>query len=173
MPTPLYAQTMARYNLWQNNNLVGAASGLSGAERQRDRGAFFGSIQKTFSHLYWADQIWLSRFAGTPAPAGGISASLGLISDWNTFVEQRAALDHQILEWATTVYESWFDANLTWYSGALGRDVERPKQMLVTHFFNHQTHHRGQIHAMLTAAGIQPGDTDLFIMPSAEWAQMD
>ncbi|HAR51365.1 MAG TPA: damage-inducible protein DinB, partial [Roseovarius nubinhibens] len=56
-------------------------------------------------------------------------------------------------------------SDLAWYSGTLGRDVTRALGLCVAHFFNHQTHHRGQIHAMLTAAGARPGDTDLFVMP--------
>ena len=55
--------------------------------------------------------------------------------------------------------------DLSWFSGALQADVSKPMWMLVSHFFNHQTHHRGQVHAMLTSAGAKPDDTDLFIMP--------
>jgi len=66
-----YVQCMARYNGWQNRSLYGAADTLSDAERRRERGAFFGSIHKTLSHLLWADRIWLSRFTDgrRPAPA--------------------------------------------------------------------------------------------------------
>ena len=67
-----YVQRMARYNRWQNENLYGVADALSDAERRRERGAFFGSIHATFSHLLWADQIWMSRLAGSPRPEGGI-----------------------------------------------------------------------------------------------------
>ena len=57
-----YVQRMARYNRWQNRNLYGVADTLSDDERRRERGAFFGSIHKTLSHLLWADRIWMSRF---------------------------------------------------------------------------------------------------------------
>ena len=67
-----YVQRMARYNRWQNENLYGVADGLSEAERQRERGAFFGTIHKTLSHLLWGDQIWMSRFTDLPQPQGGI-----------------------------------------------------------------------------------------------------
>ena len=59
----------------------------------------------------------------------------------------------------------WLQGDLTWYSGSLGKDVARPKWLLVTHMFNHQTHHRGQVHCMLTQSGIAPGVTDLAFMP--------
>jgi uncharacterized damage-inducible protein DinB len=63
------------------------------------------------------------------------------------------------------VPQAWFDGDLTWFSGAMGKQMSKSKMLLVPHFFNHQTHHRGQIHAMLTAAGVKPGATDLAFMP--------
>ena len=59
---------------------------------------------------------------------------------------------------------AWLAEDLTWFSGAANREVRAPLRLLVTHFFNHQTHHRGQVHAMLTAAGQETGDTDLFLV---------
>jgi uncharacterized damage-inducible protein DinB len=165
MPSPDFALIMARYNLWQNENLVDAASQLSDQDRRQERGAFFGSIQKTFSHLFWGDRIWLSRFKGTPLPGGGIADSLELISNWDDFVVQRLSFDHQILDWARNVHPDWFEGDLNWYSGVVGKQMSKPKSLISMHFFNHQTHHRGQIHAMLTAAGLKPGMTDLGFMP--------
>jgi uncharacterized damage-inducible protein DinB len=160
-----YALTMARYNLWQNESILAAAGTLSPAEREKERGAFFGSILKTLSHLFWADRVWLSRFAGTPAPEGGIPGSVSLIGDWDTFIAERKAFDQRILQWAHDVAPDWFEGDLSWFSGALGRDVTKPKTVLVIQLFNHQTHHRGQIHAMLTAAGAKPDATDVPFMP--------
>lgn len=165
MPNREYALAMARYNLWQNENLLAAAEDLSPAERRKDRGAFFGSIEQTFSHLFWGDRIWMSRFAGTPAPEGGIPESTNLISSWSRFCEERKGFDAIILQWAHDVTPDWFKGDLTWFSGAVGREVTRPKKTLVIQLFNHQTHHRGQIHAMLTSAGAKPGDTDVPFMP--------
>ncbi|MCG7493248.1 damage-inducible protein DinB [Thalassobius sp. Cn5-15] len=157
---------MARYNLWQNENLITAADTLSAAERLQDRGAFFGSINATFSHLYWGDMIWLSRFAGTPAPTTGIPQSTGFADDWQAFKTDRKAFDLRILKWAHEVTPDWFQGDLSWFSGAIGQDVTKPKTTLAMQLFNHQTHHRGQIHAMLTAAGARPQDTDLPFMPN-------
>ncbi|MDA3888115.1 MAG: DinB family protein [Allgaiera sp.] len=162
-----YAQTMARYNLWQNENLLDAASGLSAEDRAMDRGAFFGSIERTFHHLFWGDRIWLSRFAGTAPHEGGIAQSTGFDGDWKAFRDARAALDRTLLDWANALVPEWFEGDLTWFSGAQGREITKPKRILVIQLFNHQTHHRGQIHAMLTAAGARPGDTDLPFMPDA------
>jgi len=165
MPDKEYALTMARYNLWQNESILAAAGVLSPAEREKERGVFFGSIQKTLSHLFWADRVWLSRFTGAPAPEGGIPESVSLISDWETFLAERKAFDHHILQWAHDVAPGWFEGDLSWFSGAVGRNVTKPKKTLVIQLFNHQTHHRGQIHAMLTSAGAKPDATDVPFMP--------
>jgi len=165
MPNTEYALTMAKYNLWQNQNLLMAANDLSPNDRAKDRGSFFGSIQKTFSHILWGDQIWMSRFADTPPPKSGITESTDLIQDWQQFCDERKAFDMQILQWAHQVTPDWFDGDLSWFSGAINRNVTKPKKILIIQLFNHQTHHRGQIHAMLTSAGSRPGDTDVPFMP--------
>jgi uncharacterized damage-inducible protein DinB len=165
MPNQDYVLTMARYNLWQNESILAAAGGLPAAERETERGAFFGSIQKTLSHLFWADMVWLGRFTGTAGPQVGIPGSVSLIGDWETFLADRKALDHRILQWAHDVTPDWFEGDLSWFSGALGRDITKPKKTLVIQLFNHQTHHRGQIHAMLTSAGAKPDATDVPFMP--------
>ncbi|PHR24324.1 MAG: damage-inducible protein DinB [Hoeflea sp.] len=160
-----YVLLMARYNMWQNENLIKAASGLDQAAREAERGAFFGSIEKTFSHLLWGDGIWLSRFEGRDPPASYKTESTALIETWDGFQQDRAALDRQILDWARAVPSEWFEGDLTWYSGLSGSTASRPKKMLAVQLFNHQTHHRGQIHAMLTAAGARPDATDIQAIP--------
>jgi uncharacterized damage-inducible protein DinB len=160
-----YVQRMARYNRWQNENLYGIADRLSVGERQRERGAFFGSIQKTLNHLLWGDQIWMCRFTDMPKPEGGIPESVALYADWERLKTERAAFDRKILDWASTVQPDWLAADQTYFSGAIGREVTKPRWVLVTHMFNHQTHHCGQVHCMLTQAGGRPSDTDLPFMP--------
>lgn len=160
-----YVQDMARYNRWQNGNLYGVAEPLSDAERRRDRGAFFGSIHATLSHLLWADRIWMSRLAGMPRPEGGIPESVSLYSDWNELKRTRATFDAVMVDWADGLDLASLDGELTWYSGAINAELRKPIWLLVTHMFNHQTHHRGQVHCMLTQAGGKPGDTDLTFLP--------
>jgi uncharacterized damage-inducible protein DinB len=162
-----HARLMARYNRWQNDNLYGAAATLSDEARRQDRGAFFGSIHGTLSHLLWGDSIWMHRFAGTPKLEGGIKDSPGHFADWDDLTARRKAMDETIIGWVEALTPDWLSGDLTWYSGAMGRDVSKAKWLLVTHFFNHQTHHRGQVHAMLTAAGAKPDDTDIPFMPDA------
>ena len=156
-----HVRTMADYNRWQNGNLYGAADELTDAQRREPRGAFFGSIHGTLNHLLWGDQIWMSRFADTPKPKGGIPQSVALFEGWDDLKRERQAFDSVIIDWAATLAPSWLEGDLTWFSGAAGREVTKPKWLLVTHLFNHQTHHRGQVHCMLTQCGVKPGATDL------------
>lgn len=164
MISPDHVRVMARYNHWQNQSLFREAAGLSDEARRQSRGAFFGSIQGTLSHLLWGDMIWLHRFANMPKPAGGIKDSAGQFASWDELAAKRKTMDETIISWADALSQDWLTGDLTWFSGALGRDVTKSKWLLVTHFFNHQTHHRGQVHAMLTAAGAKPDDTDLPFM---------
>jgi len=165
MIAPGFVQTMARYNAWQNRSLYGAADCLDDAARRVHRGAFFGSVHGTLSHILWGDTIWMSRFDGWEAPDMGIPDSAGAYPDWDDLKAARVAADDRILDWAGRVTEADLRGDLTWHSGALGREMNKPRALLITHFFNHQTHHRGQVHAMLTAAGARPEDTDLLILP--------
>jgi len=160
-----YVQRMARYNRWQNENLYGAAERLSPEERQCERGAFFGSIHGTFSHLLWGDRMWMSRFTDLPKPDVGIPGSVTLYPDWGKLKIERTSFDRTIVDWADTVDDDWLAADQAFFSVATQREWTRPRWMLVTHMFNHQTHHRGQVHCMLTQAGGRPSDTDLTVMP--------
>jgi uncharacterized damage-inducible protein DinB len=161
-----HVRTFAAYNAWQNRSLYQAAAGLSDAERRAERGAFFGSIHKTLNHVLWGDRVWMSRFADTPKPPGGIRDSVTLVADWEDLRSARVAFDATIADWAAALAPQWLEGELVWWSGAANAELRRPRWLAVTHFFNHQTHHRGQVHAMLTAAGAKPEDTDLVFMPS-------
>jgi uncharacterized damage-inducible protein DinB len=108
--------------------------------------------------------MWLSRFIGSPRPGRGIKDSPRLVEDWDGFVTRRRATDAAITDWAGSLAQDWLDGDLTWFSGATQREMRRPTALLVVHLFNHQTHHRGQVHAMLTAAGAHPQDTDLMLL---------
>ncbi len=168
MITPAYARTMAAYNRWQNRSLYAAADGLSDAQRKEPRGAFFGSIHGTLNHLLWADQMWLSRFAGTPTPkAKSIKDSVGQYDSWAELKAARAAFDETIIDWTNRLDQAALDSDLTWFSGAANREMTKPRALLIVHFFNHQTHHRGQVHCMLTQCGAKPEATDLPVLPTA------
>jgi uncharacterized damage-inducible protein DinB len=160
-----YVERMARYNRWQNENLYSAADRLSEIERCRERGAFWSSIHNTLNHLLWGDRMWMSRLTGSPRPSVGIADSGSLYADWTALKAERIRFDQTIIDWADAIAPSWLAAEMTYYSLPVQRDVTQPHWVLVTHLFNHQTHHRGQVHCMLTQAGERPSDTDLPFMP--------
>ncbi|MFK8082994.1 MAG: DinB family protein [Granulosicoccus sp.] len=157
---------MARYSAWQNNSIVEAVETLADTERVKPRGAFFGSIQGTLNHILWGDRIWMNRFAATEKPSmDSIPESINETDDWAEFCIERHAMDVAISAWSQSLDPAWLLGDLAWFSGAVNRNISKPKQTLVVHLFNHGTHHRGQIHAMLTAAGVTLADTDLPFMP--------
>lgn len=165
MISPDHVRLMARYNAWQNESLVTAADGLTPAARLEDRGGFWGGIQTTLVHLLWGDLMWMHRFDGWDRPQVTLGESPDMVTDWDTFCDLRAGTDRDITAWADKLTAQDLDGDVTWFSAAMGQNLSKPRWICVTHLFNHQTHHRGQVHAMLTAAGAHPADTDLPFMP--------
>jgi len=164
MVGPDFVRTMAAYNAEMNRRLYAAAARLSEPERRRDRGAFWGSIHGTLCHLLWGDRQWMSRFAGWAGPGVPVKDSPRLIEDFGALRAAREQADADLVAWAAGVDEVWLAQDQVWFSGAAGRELRKPRGLLMAHLFNHQTHHRGQVHAMLTAAGERTGDTDLFLI---------
>jgi len=87
-----------------------------------------------------------------------------MLDDFAELRARRDKGDAEIVAWAAGVTEPWLADDMVWFSGSLQKEIRKPRGFLVTHFFNHQTHHRGQAHALITAAGQPTGDTDLFIV---------
>jgi uncharacterized damage-inducible protein DinB len=171
MISPSYVRAMARYNAWQNASVYGRCEQLSDAQRKEDRGAFFGSIHATLNHILWADQTWLARFGAAPPPAKqSIAKGLALFDDWELLTAERQRFDAVIQDWADHIEPAAFEGNLTWVSGANGREMTRFESLLIAHIFNHQTHHRGQVNALLTGFGIKLGVTDLPFGPDDLYA---
>jgi uncharacterized damage-inducible protein DinB len=164
MITAEFVRTMAAYNAEMNRRVYGAASRLPDAKRREDRGAFWGSIHGTLSHLVWADQMWMSRFDGWDKPDVPNPQSGTYVADFDEMQTRRFEMDRRLQEWADRLDLAWLLEEQSWYSGAAGRDMRSPRSILVTHLFNHQTHHRGQAHALVTAAGEKTGDTDIWLV---------
>lgn len=164
MITPDWVRMMARYNAWQNQSMGRAMSGLSLAALIEDRGAFFGSILATAGHLAWADAVWLHRLKGDPAPEYAPGDVLTRFPTFAAWMAERQRLDARLTLWAANMRQVELTGTTSWFSGILDREVSQPVAQIVTHIFNHQTHHRGQVHAMLTAAGVKTEDTDLLFM---------
>ena len=160
-----YVLTMARYNAWQNRQLMRAFARLSPKAMRTDHGAYFGTILGTANHILWGDGMWMSRFAGVEKPPGGIADSVDLTASREDWELARFRMDSAMLLWAERLRSVDLAGEVRWYSGAMGRDMAKPVAHCVMHMFNHQTHHRGQIHAMLTTSGVEAPVTDLPFMP--------
>ena len=165
MINPGYVLTMARYNAWQNKQMMAAMAGMTEDALRAERGAFFGGILATANHILWGDGMWMARFQGMEPPPVSMAGSTSLHLTFAAWSAARFRMDGRILLWAEKMQALDLIGDLTWHSGVMGRQVTRPKGALIVHMFNHQTHHRGQIHAMLTAAGVAAPVSDLFFMP--------
>lgn len=170
---------MAAYNTWMNRKLYEAASRLTEDELSADRGAFFGSIIGTLNHLVVADTVWLKRFATHPGrqaalePIRPLPAPLSLdqilYPDISSLSEQRNLLDSVISDWAASLVEADLDHVLHYHS-MKGVAADKSFFALVMHFFNHQTHHRGQVTTLFSQLGIDVGVTDLLMLVPDEVA---
>jgi uncharacterized damage-inducible protein DinB len=168
--TPQTASLMAEYNRWMNDRLYAAAATLDPAALTADKGAFFGSILGTLNHIAVADTIWLHRFAqheaafaalgvlsGFPRPS---SLTQPLAADLAGLGHYRRELDALIERWVAGLTPEHLSADLA-YSNMAGVRSVRCFGALLLHFFNHQTHHRGQVTTLLCQAGADVGVTDL------------
>jgi len=166
-------KVLARYNRWMNEQLYALAGELTDEQRKRDLGAFFRSIHGTFNHLLLTDRAWLARFTGDRALAT-VTASNGerialrsldqeLFADFTELRRVREETDSFIETWVGTLTPDQLAAMLA-YRDSKGRPYEHPLWWAVSHFFNHQTHHRGQVTTLLSQLGRDPGVTDLVVM---------
>lgn len=144
----------ARYNTLANQRLYAACAVLDDAARKRDVGAFFGSLHGTLNHLLLGDRIWMARFEGRAHPSSGLDAVL--FADFGALRTARAAMDADI-EAFFAAPPAGFWARALRYVNNEGRVFEDPPDLIVAHFFNHQTHHRGQAHALLSILGLGRG----------------
>ena len=163
--TPEYCVAMARYNAWQNRQLRQMLDGVPQEVLTEERGAFFGSILGTLNHILWADRAWLSRLSGSPMPPGGMDATTTLTPTLPVWSAERFRTDGALLRWAEGVHALGLVGPLRWTSLSEGREISAETGLCAVHMFNHQTHHRGQVHAMMTAAGLPAPVTDLVLMP--------
>jgi len=159
-----YAATMARYNRWMNERLYECCAQLSGAQRKEDVGAFFKSIHGTLNHLLLADRLWMGRFTAMPFKASSLSQEL--YADFEELRAERAATDQAICDWAAGLTDEDLAGNLTYTRMVDPAPSTQPLRFVVMHFFNHQTHHRGQLTTLLSQRGIDPGVTDLMWLPN-------
>lgn len=161
----------AKYNREFNLSLFSQVASLSENERKRDMGAFFGSIHGTLNHILLADRIWLGRFATAISGMSALSdaelvyefSSLRqeVCGDFDALFRERQATDQVITDWAEELTDELLTQTMR-YSNSKGHVREHPVWLAVAHMFNHQTHHRGQVTALLYQLGHDPGVTDFF-----------
>jgi len=157
---------LAAYNRWMNEHLYGVCAGLSDEERKRDRGAFFRSIHGTLNHLLLADRLWMARFTGTPFMVTGLDQEL--YSDFEALRQGHTRTDADIEAWTAGLSEAELSGRLEYTSVVSPRPGRCEMWLALTHFFNHQTHHRGQLTTLLSQCGLDSGITDLIGLPGVQ-----
>ncbi|WP_157015218.1 DinB family protein [Mesorhizobium xinjiangense] len=142
---------LAAYNAWANTRIYDAAGELTDAEFARDVGAFFGSLRGTLNHILVADRIWLKRFT----TQGEAPKSLDAIIHPNLDPLRiaREAEDKRIIDWIDGLDEETLTGRFTYLTVTDMKTVSQRLAPALAHFFNHQTHHRGQAHTILTMLG--------------------
>ncbi|MBP2235016.1 putative damage-inducible protein DinB [Sinorhizobium kostiense] len=141
----------ADYNRWANRLVYAAAAELSDAEYRQDKGAFFGSLHRTLNHILTADRIWMKRFTQEGEAPTRLDAVLH--DELAGLAAARAAEDERIIAWIDGLDEARLAAHFTYTPLTRPEKIEQRLGPTLSHFFNHQTHHRGQAHAVLTALG--------------------
>jgi len=160
---------LARYNRWANERLFGAMRSLSAEAFHAPRSGFFGSLCGTLNHLYVGDRCWLARFEQIPVPHRQLDEIPHPLFDhlWSA----RQVEDHRTLRLLDAAKEEWFQGILQYRSIVNGKELSMPMDVAMLHFFNHQTHHRGQAHAMLSSTDVPPPDLDITYFYDAETAR--
>lgn len=152
-------EMMAAYNRWANETLYKAAGALSAEEFGRDVGAFFGSMKGTLNHILTADRIWMRRFTGEGDAPGRLDAILH--NALPALKLARQAEDRRIIEWISGLDEKALEGRFTYMSIVAPRTISQRLAPALTHVFNHQIHHRGQAHMILSVLGKEPPSLDM------------
>ena len=141
-------EMLAAYNAWANTRLFEAAAILPDEDYRADRGAFFKSVHGTLNHLLVADRIWMRRFTGEGEAPDRLDAIL--FDDLAGLWAARRAEDERIIGYFARLDDESIGGRIRYRLISQPADVEQPLAPALMHFFNHQTHHRGQVHCLLT-----------------------
>jgi uncharacterized damage-inducible protein DinB len=153
-----YFHRFGRYNAWANRRLYEACAALSPADYRAQRPSFFGSIHATLNHILVGDRVWMGRLEG--APSGIERLDQILYDEFADLRSARESEDARILGFVSGLGEDAI-AGLLRYRNMAGEAQETPLAWVLAHFFNHQTHHRGQVHGMLSGTPVAPPPLDL------------
>jgi uncharacterized damage-inducible protein DinB len=151
---------LARFNGWANERLYASCAELADAERKRDRKAFFRSIHNTLNHLLVVDRLWLGRIEGIDA--GVKSLDEVPYDDFAALREARRREDARIVAVVDGIANEELQRIVAYRRMSGAKDpAEKPLEIVLITLFNHQTHHRGQVHNMLSQAGLEPPALDI------------
>lgn len=151
-------QTLARYNRIANERLYEACARLSDDEYRKHRDGSFGSIHALLNHLLLGDRIWMSRFEGGGATTPPLATVL--YEEFTALRAARAAEDARIEAFFALLSADAMTGSFA-YVNNQGRNYVESAPVAFSHFFNHQTHHRGQITVMLSQTAVRPPSLDL------------
>ena len=157
------------YNRWANTRLYDAASALSDEAYRRDCGAFFKSMHGTLNHILVGDRVWMKRFTGEGDHPSELDAIL--FDDFAGLREAREAEDARILDWVQSLDQTDVEGDFTFTMITLPDTITQKLAPCVSHFFNHQTHHRGQAHTILSLLGEAPPPLDLIYFTRTDEGQ--
>lgn len=149
----------AHYNAWANLRLYDAAASLDDAAYRADRGAFFKSVHGTLNHLLVADRIWMRRFTGSGDAPDRLDAIL--FHDLSALRAAREAEDARIVAYVAGLSDEALAGTIRYRRVSTPDELEQPLASALAHVFNHQTHHRGQVHALLTGLAGKAPELDL------------
>lgn len=154
--------TIAKYNTWANARLYKMARELPNEAYRKNVGAYFGSLQGTLNHILNADRIWMRRMTGTGEHPDKLNAIA--FADLPSLQAAREAEDDRILQFVEGLTDADLDQEWSYHT-LDGKPQRQPLSEILAHFFNHQTHHRGQAHTILTLLGVaEPASLDLLMM---------
>lgn len=154
-----HLRRMTRYNRWANARLYEACAILDESVYRAEGKMFFGSIHGTLNHILVGDRLWLSRILGDPTP--GLKLDDRPFSDLATLTRARVDEDRKMIDLTESYAESDMGADISYRMVTRPDDVTTPLHLCWLHLFNHQTHHRGQIHDQLVQTDVAPPSLDL------------
>lgn len=161
MSTVLLLRAQAYNNAWANHRLLGACGQLSADDLAAPRTSFFPSIIHTLNHILTVDWFYVGSLEGaSPGPAA-FDPEIPC-PEFTALEREQRAVDRRLIDFCEALTEENARA-----SAAMDRgthiQTERVDRTLL-HLFEHQIHHRGQVHAMLSGTGVEPPQLDEFFM---------
>jgi len=158
MDLPAYFQMLARYNRLANERLFATCAGLDETEYRRPRKGSFGSIHGLLNHVLLGDRIWMARFEGRGQETPPLDTILA--ESFSGLRSERQLEDARIEDFFGRLSGDFFSRSFA-YTNHRGLHYVEDAAVAAGHFFNHQTHHRGQVHVMLSQTPVLPPSLDL------------